>query len=219
MATKADLETALKAMLGASAKFWPSPKDNPKLDDYYEAYLWAETVQAARGAGWTVLFLNAGAASNEFKFRMGPGIFKSATPFTFARFKAGVIDKGELHIGIRVKGNSGVLHEFDVLGIDQHHATLSRQQGTHPHHSGTRLHVEAKFHKADLSLGVGRAIVGLKCDCPSIHPFLVSRAEGAKTIRTLIKHYGGTYVHNAFPTDTGIGYLRSCLQAAVVTWK
>lgn len=217
--TAADLENELKALLGASAKFWPQPADNPRTDDYYEAYLWAETVEAARLKGWTVEYHHAGPAGDRFKFRMGPGVFNSPAKFTFARFKWRTTNKGELHIGVRIQGRSGVLHEFDVVGIDQTAAMVARLKKLHPNHSATRFHVEAKFHKADLTLGVGRAIVGLKADCPSIRPMLVSRAQGADTIRALISAYGGVYVHNAFPTDTGIGILRNCLAAALTRWR
>lgn len=217
MTSVAELTTELRALLGASAKFWPGK--TPKLDDYYEAYLWAETVDAARRKGWIVRFVNTGTSNDEFRFRMGPGIFNSPIAYTYANFSVGVEHRGELHIGIRIQGDSGVLHEFDVVGIDHHQARIARLTDSHPHHGTTRLHIEAKFHKSDLTLGVGRAIVGLKSDCPSIHPFLVSRAEGSDTIRTLIKHYGGTYVHNGFPTDTGIGFLRNCLGAALIAWK
>lgn len=217
MTSITDLQNALTTLLGASAKFWPGGK--PKLDDYYEAYLWAETVEAARGKRWSVEFVNAGVSRDQFTFRMGPGVFNSSTPFSYAKFRIGLLAKGELHIGIRIRGISTVLHEFDVVGIDQHQANIARRDRTHPSHAATRLHIEAKFHKSDLSLGVGRGIVGLKADCPSIHPFLVSRAEGSDTMRTLIKHYGGTYVHNGFPTDTGISYLRHCLSAAIAKWR
>jgi hypothetical protein len=217
MPSLADLEKQLRSLLGASAKFYP--KGKPQLDDYYEAYLWAETIYVAKAKHWSVSYANAGMAGDEFTFRMGPGVLTSKVRYTYALLSDGVSRFGELHIGIRIRGGSGVLHEFDVVALDRQSAMLARAAGSEPWHGAARLHIEAKFHGYDLSLGVARGIVGLGIDCDTVHAFLVSRATGPNTLRQLIKHYGGTYVHNAFPTDTGVEYLRSCLAAALVRWK
>lgn len=218
MTKLADLENQLKALLGASAKFYPGAK--PQVNDYYEAYLWAEAVDVARSEHWHVDFVNAGAAKDEFTFRMGPGRLNSKKSYTYATLSHPSRGcRGELHLGIKIRGESGVLHEFDVVALSGSAATHARATKQDPGHAGTRLHIEAKFHKNDLSLGVGRGIVGLHADCPTIHPFLVSRAAGSPTLRDLIKHYGGTYVHNAFPTGTGVVYLHGCLKAALMQWK
>lgn len=216
--TQADLEKQLKKLLGASAKFYP--KKTAQVNDYYEAYLWAEMVGAARAAHWSVSFVNAGPTNDEFTFRLGPGKFTSKTKYTYATLVDPLrLRKGELHIGVRVEGLSGVLHEFDVVAFNDREITQVRQSGKQPDHDATRFHIEAKFHKADLSLGVARGIVGLQTDCPSVHGFLVSRGNGSSTIRQLLKHYRATYVHNAIPKETGVPYLRSCLASALATWK
>jgi hypothetical protein len=217
MTSLADLEKQLRTLLGASAQFYPGKA--AALNDFYEAYLWAETVNVARANAWTVSYANAGAAGDEFTFRCGPGLLTSKTKYTYAVLNDGRFRKGELHIGIRVAGCSGVLHEFDVVALNEREATLARTAGAQPDQAATRLHMEAKFHTADLSLGVARSIVGLQADCPAIHGFLVSRGKGSPTLRQLIKCYGGTYVHNAVPTGTGVAYLHTCLGAALATWK
>lgn len=213
MASLADLDRELRTMLGASAVFYPNGK--PQLDDYYEAYLWAETLDAA-ATNWTVAHVNVGSGT-DFTFRMGPGKLTSSAAYTYATLKRGP-RRGELHVGIRIKGRSGVLHEFDVVGLSRSAADRCRMQGVQPDERDTRLHIEAKFHAADLSLGTGRSIIGLGMDCPSIHPFLVSRRQGSDTMRQLIKTYGGTYVHNGFSGDTGHPYLRVCLKAFLKRW-
>ena len=217
MTSLADLETQLRALLGASAQFYPGKM--AALNDYYEAYLWAETVDVARANSWTVNYVNAGPAGNEFTFRRGPGLLTSKTKYTYATLSDGGNRKGELHVGVRVIGKSGVLHEFDVVALKEPDVTLARHGGYQPRQQATRLHIEAKFHTADLSLGVARSIVGLQADCPAVHGFLVSRGKGSSTLRQLIKHYGGTYVHNAVPSGTGVPYLRNCLGAALAMWK
>lgn len=207
------LKGELNAILGASAQFWPNK--SPKLDDYYEAYLWAETIDVARSEQWTVTFANVGPAGTQFDFRMGPGLLSAGT-YSYAIISKGS-KAGELHVGVRVIGDSTTLHEFDVLGLDQ--AYRDRGATGEPHHSDVRLHIEAKFHKSDISLGIGRALVGLGADCAEIEPFLVAKNAGSPTVRTLIKHHGGHFVENVFPGKSGVDpYFRTCIRAALRRW-
>lgn len=217
MVSLADLETHLKGLLGATAKFYPGGK--AQLDDYYEAYLWAETVAVAKAKSWTVDYVNAGPSNDVFTFRRGPGLLTSKANYTYAMLSDDAGRKGELHIGIRVRGDSGVLHEFDVVAFNGQATAAARVASEEPKHDATRLHIEAKFHRNDLSLGTARSIVGLRLDCPTVHAFLVSRGSGSPTLRQLIKHHNGTYVHNAIPNGTGVTYLHNCLGAALALWK
>ena len=157
MTTLTDLEKQLKSLLAASAKFYPGKK--AQVNDYYEAYLWAEMVSVARANLWTVSYVNAGSSHDEFNFRMGPGKLTSTTKYTFATLADSRGRKGELHVGVRVQGNSGVLHEFDVVAFNEYEVAIARLKGLQPDHGATRLHVEAKFHTSDLSLGVAAALL------------------------------------------------------------
>ncbi|EGD58009.1 hypothetical protein Y88_3339 [Novosphingobium nitrogenifigens DSM 19370] len=207
----------LTNLIGASSSFWPNSKA-PQLDDLYEAYLWAETVGIAKTEGWQVDFVNAGSQKNQFTFRKGPGLLTSPVAYTYATLTDGR-RSGELHIGIRIRGDSSTLHEFDVVALDAHGVAAARAGAKQPGHSTVRLHVEAKFHKGDLSLGVARGIVGLGADCPSIEPFLVSKALGSPSLRPLIKSHGGHYVDRMFPGDSGIPYFATCVKAALGRWR
>jgi hypothetical protein len=214
--TKA-LLNRLAALLGGSASFWPSAKA-PQLDDLYEVYLWAETIRIAKSEFWTVDFVNAGRLKDEFTFRKGPGLLTSTKPYTYALLSHGS-RSGELHVGIRVRGLSSTLHEYDVVALDSRPLSAIRGKPIQPDHWAVRLHIEAKFHTGDLALGIGRSMVGLKADCPSIEPFLVSKGEGSESIRPLIKHHNGHYVHNMFPARTGRPYFERCIEAALGRWR
>ncbi len=207
----------LTSLLGASSTFWPHSKA-PQLDDLYEVYLWAESIGIAKAAGWQVDFVNAGTRKNEFTFRKGPGLLTSSVPYTYATLTDGR-RSGELHIGIRIWGSSSTLHEFDVVALDAPGASAARATANQPDHWTVRLHVEAKFHKGDLSLGIARGIVGLGADCPSIEPFLVSKALGSPSLRPLIKAHGGHYVDRMFPGDSGTPYFATCVKAALGRWR
>lgn len=207
------LKNRLNAILGASTRFWPGKK--PKLDDYYEAYLWAETLIVADEQKWQIKYINAGPSNDQFTFRMGPGLITSSG-YTYAEISKGSRG-GELHIGVRVHGGSGTLHEFDVLGLDQSYR--ARSGAGQPMQSEVKFHIEAKFHSSDLSLGIGRAIVGLGADCPNIEPFLVAKNKASSTVRPLIKHFGGHFVEQVFPGESGIDpYFRNCVRAALRRW-
>ncbi|MBJ6988964.1 hypothetical protein [Devosia sp. MC521] len=207
------LKNQLSSVLGHSSQFWPGKK--PKLDDYYEAYLWAETIDVARVNLWSVKFINAGPSNDHFTFRMGPGLITNGT-YTYALISKGS-KAGELHIGVRVMGVSATLHEFDVLGLDQSYR--SRPAHAQPDFSDVRFHIEAKFHKSDLSLGIGRGIVGLGQDCPGIEPFLVAKNEASPAVRPLVKHHGGHVVEHVFPGGPGVSpYFRNCVTAALDRW-
>lgn len=206
------LEHELRSILGPASKFWPG--SNAKLDDYYEVYLWAETVKVAIAEGWATTLVNAGPRDDEFIFRKGPGLINSGN-YSYVKIEKGK-KAGELHVGVRIKGASSILHEFDILGIDQGY----RQSGAtgQPTYSDVKLHIEAKFHASDLTLGIARSIVGLGTDCPGVEPFLVSKNTASRSVRPLIKHYGGHFVDRVFPGETGGAYFQTCVKAALMKW-
>lgn len=215
MSSKTDLLNELHTLMGTSSQFWKGKTG--KADDFYEVYLWVLALEVARNKGWTVTYKNAGPSNNDFVFRRGPGLFTSATAYSYAELKKETRE-GELHIGIRVRGVSGVLHEFDLVGLDITELERLRLTKGQPDQTGVRLHIEAKLHNNDLSLGVGRELVGLGLDCPAIHPMLISKAEGSPNIRQLVKYYRGTYVNHVYPRDTGLPYIRFCLERAFEAW-
>lgn len=215
MSSKTDLLNELHTLMGTSTQFWKGTAG--KADDFYEVYLWAMALEVAQNEGWTVTYKNAGPSNNDFVFRRGPGYFTSTKTYSYAELKKGDRE-GELHIGIRVRGESGVLHEFDVVALDVAELNRLRVTKGQPDQIGVRLHIEAKLHKNDLSLGLGRELIGLGLDCPAIHPMLISKADGSPNIRPLVKHHHGTYVSHVYPKDTGLPYIRRCLKYALAAW-
>jgi hypothetical protein len=202
----------IQAALGAAVHLWTGKR--AALDDFYEAFVWAQIVRLARARSWHVQFINAGPANDEFEFRRGPGRMRSSKAYSYAEIHAptNVI---EVHVGVKVRGKSRVLHEFDVVAVEKTSADLCRINGWDPFYSEVRLHAECKYHKGDMNLGIARAILGLKMDCPTIHPMLLSRRDGPPTIRRLLQPYHATYVFNVFPSDTGMRFLDYCLDFAL----
>lgn len=167
--------------------------------DVYEGYVLAKLVEAARSDGWTCeLRDSTGALTTRAVFRLGPGRLPSGN-FSHVRLsKPGKPDL-EAHIGVKVRGKSPVAHEFDLLVLRRSAADLCRRTGSDPVRSDVVIHAEAKYYGGNLSLPIGRAVVGLAVDCDmaTIHPFvspsvLVTNQNGF-TVEQLIAHYGVTF--------------------------
>lgn len=212
MAEFDDLLGALKDVVGAAASV--NYADPAKLDDIYEGYLWSEVVRVAKAAGWTVAFENAGPGSDAFVFRKGPGRFNSPVAYSFAKLQRWGKTL-EVHIGVRVRGSSNVLHEFDVLVLRGEAADFARKLKTDPGHVGAAMHLEAKFFSGQVTLGEARALLGLSVDCGGLRAHLVSRGGGSPSVRQLLKPHGSTYVHDVMPGEEGPKFLETCIKAAL----
>lgn len=198
----------LRAILGASARFWPTT--SAKLDDYYEVFAWAETIAVATLEKWSVKIQNAPGAT--FTFRRGPGRICSGVPYTYAELTRGTFNY-ELHTGVRIAGVSAVAHEFDVVCLEASAANVARHRRTDPTCASVTLHIECKYHRNDLSLGTARALIGLGRDCMKIRPMLISKGKGPDSIRQLVKAHRCTYVHHVHPAGTGVTLLHNCIRA------
>ena len=92
----------------------------------------------------------------------------------------------EVHVGVRVAGKSGVLHECDIAVIERGEAESCRQNGTEPRSFHLKIAVEAKFYSANLGLDLARSFIGLTRDlAPSASPCFVANITSASVVRLL----------------------------------
>jgi hypothetical protein len=91
----------------------------------------------------------------------------------------------EAHIGVRIAGKSGVLHEFDVCVIRQSEAMTARQNQVHPRSARVLIGVECKFYTTSLTLVLARAFLGLGSDVSATNVVLVTNTESASVERLL----------------------------------
>jgi hypothetical protein len=141
------------------------------VDDLYEAYVMTAAVQAALAEQWTVQLedINEVLVSTAL-FRRSPGnIYFSAGGYAFTHFaltKPGV-PALEAHIGIKVTGKSDVEHECDVALLTKDAAKFCRRNRVHPRSSRLLFAAECKYYTGNITLGLGRAFIGLATEMSS----------------------------------------------------
>src|ERR1700761_6025793 len=106
--------------------------------DVYEGYAFALVIQAAVAAGGRIRYEDRFKNSvNDLVFSTSPGmLYSTAHPYTHAVNTFRGCPLLETHVGVRVQGKSGVLHECDVLVLPRAEADLSRSRDVAPR--GTR---------------------------------------------------------------------------------
>jgi hypothetical protein len=127
-----ELLSAVTAVLGAAV---PSTLSNPSAaSDLFELYVFTLVVRAAQEEGASVAYLDVnGAPAQAFIFRTSSGYIWSKThAYTHAVLTFQGREPLEAHIGVKVAGRSGVLHELDVSVIRQSEAYTARQNQVHP---------------------------------------------------------------------------------------
>ena len=158
--------------------------------DIYEAYILTMLLRAAQCEGWQWdLRDQAGNVTTRAVFRMGPGKIASGN-FTHVRLtKSGKYDL-EAHIGVKVTGQSTVSHEFDLLLITKTDANACRTGQVDPSYTEVVGHAEAKYYGGNLSLPIGRSMVGLSVDCQLRNKSVLVTNQNGRTVESLIRHYG-----------------------------
>lgn len=169
--------------------------------DIYEGYVLSLFLEAATNEGWTFdLHDNAGNPATHAVFRLGPGRLPSGN-FTHVHLSKPGKQSLEAHIGVKVVGTApkGVsrqtksghlLHEFDLLVLKSTTASACRAADADPQHAATVVHAEAKYYGGNLSLPVGRAVVGLAVECDLKDKSVLVTNQNGLTVQDLVQHYG-----------------------------
>jgi len=168
MSDRDDLLAEIESVLGPGGAAVISSSD---LDDLYEAYVMTAVIEAALAEQWTVQLEDiAEAPVSTALFRRSPGnIYPSpgGQAFThFALVKAGAPSL-EAHIGIKVTGKSDVEHECDVALLPKEAARFCRTNRVHPRSTRLLLAAECKYYVGSITLGLGRAFIGLATEVSS----------------------------------------------------
>lgn len=84
---------------------------------------------------------------NNLVFRTSPGMLYSVTqPYTHAVISFRDCPPLEAHVGVRVQGKSGILHECDVLILSVAKADLSRCNEVAPRGTRSLIAIECKYY-------------------------------------------------------------------------
>lgn len=217
--TISDLLLSIQTALGSSIS--PSLNSASDTSDIFEGYVFSLVIDAAKNEGATVEYRDVyGNSPFVFVFRTSPGyIFSRAQPYTHAVISFPQKSPLELHVGVRVVGKSGVLHECDVAVIEQSEAETCRRNQVPPRSSKVLVAVECKFYTTPLQLLLARAFMGLADDLSAKKVIFVSNSSSASVekLLTVRKH---SWEHNLVPTaDNEVSRLRHEFQAAFKAYK
>lgn len=169
--------------------------------DIFEAYVFSLILEAAQTEGATITYRDVrGNTPRDFIFRTSPGyIFSTAQNYTHAIILFPNMAPLEVHVGVRVVGKSGVLHECDVAVIEQIEAETCRQRQVPPRSSKVRIAVECKFYSTPLQLHLARAFIGLTTDLSVIKPIFVSNSS-SDSLEKLLTGRDRDWEHNLVPS-------------------
>jgi hypothetical protein len=189
----ASADDILNELQGALGLLVSSPNFNiSEPNDLYEAYVWNLVLQAAsdEDAAITIQDRNGNLAS-ELVFRRSPGKISAVTSplYTHALIEFKNTPPLEAHVGVRVQGRSGVLHECDVLVLTQEEAEICREEDRHPKNTQVVLAVECKYYiGSNPKLELARGFLGLTQEIRARDCHFVINT-GAEAIRKLLGHY------------------------------
>lgn len=162
-------------------------------NDAFEGYTFALVVRAARAAGATVTFEdNEGSTTTSLIFRTSPGdIFSPKRKYTHALIELPGCPALEAHVGVKVSGQSKVLHECDVAVIDRHEARICRASRVHPRARKVLIAIECKFHASTLQLGLARGYLGLAEELTKRNRLLVTNTTSEAAAKMITYHQAG----------------------------
>jgi len=190
----------------------------------FEGYIFSLILRAAinEGAGAPIDYVDVRNNFNPpiFVFRTSPGYIASQRKaYTYAIINFPNKPILEAHIGIRVEGNSGVLHECDVAVLTQEEAERCRRESApeSPGRAGTWvspkvsqvvLAVECKFYtRANLGLNLARSFVGLDSDISSRCDTYFVTNTSSQSVELFLAEKGKNWFRDVVPTalnDTGL---------------
>ena len=209
-----DLLDGVVSALGGSIR--PSLTSVGAASDLFEAYAFAILVQAAKKEGAQVTFRDPNNRhAREFVFRTSPGyIWSNTHPYTYACIVFPDCEPLEAHLGVRVSGKSGVLHEFDVCVLRRSEAVTARQDHVHPRQSKVIVGVECKFYATHLNLGLARSFIGLGSDVTAKRMYFVTNTSSL-SVEKLLTARSQNWANQIYPGSTNeIDKLRSGFQTA-----
>lgn len=219
MTVATDLLNQIQATFGSAIS--PSLTTFSDTSDIFEGYVFSLVIEAARTEGGVISFRDVnGNYPSVFIFRTSPGyIFSRNQPYTHAVISFVNKPPLEAHIGVRVLGISGVLHECDVAVIQQIEAETCRQKQVAPRSSKLLIAVECKFYSTPLQLYLARAFIGLTTDLSAKKPVFVTNSY-SDSVEKLLSGHRIDWEHKLAPNaGVKIARLRNLFQGAFQHYK
>lgn len=213
--------TQITSILGPAIS--ASPIAASADSDIFEAYVLTLVVRAAKEEGATITFVDRkGAVATELRLRTSPGyIYSSAKNYTHIVIEFASRPALEAHVGVKVAGKSGVLHELDVAILDRAEAENCRRNSVSPRSSRILIGAECKFYASALQLGLARGFVGLVSDISAKSPFFVTNTSSTSVERLLSHRVRHGWEKDISPTckNTEVDRLVHAFRSAFKNFK
>lgn len=158
--------------------------------DAFEAYVWTLLVDACKriDASVKLRVVTRGGASKLY-FRTAPGAIYS-NPNDYSRADIALPNGAEFeaHVGIKVQGASGAVHECDVCLVDKDEADYCRSERTHPRHTKVPVAIECKYYSSAVGVDKGRSFLGLAKELSPRNRYFVCITFSPVVERLLKRH-------------------------------
>ncbi|MGH8046544.1 MAG: hypothetical protein ACREKL_04800 [Chthoniobacterales bacterium] len=164
MATLADLENAIDALLDHPLGPGSYQLVQRVEDKAYEAYVFGLCLRAVRDLGVIPVLHGITGPPHPFVFRGAPGqIYSTYRNYGYASF---VLNnkRFEIHAGVEFVGTSGMTHELDICIMRAEDAARCRANPDNPSAASVVGAWECKFYDGGLGKHLARAFVGLVDD-------------------------------------------------------
>jgi hypothetical protein len=209
-----DLITALTSTVGDRTVSYNSAS---AAWDVYEGYAFGLVIRAAVAAGGHVRYEDRfGNAVSNLVFRTSPGmLYSAAQPYTHAVIHFRGCPPLEVHVGVRVQGKLGVLHECDVLVLPVAEAQLSRDKEVAPRGRQSLIAIECKYYAGHLSLQLARGFHGLHADLGVKNPYFIANLKAPRVQRYLTslgRNWEGGVIPHSQDATFFVGQLREAFK-------
>jgi len=191
--------SAIQSIVGPLVNI--STVSSSAANDVFEAYVLSLIVRAACEEGAIVSYVDRdGIAATSLTFRTSPGqIYSTAKNYSHVMIEFPNLPVLEAHIGIKIAGKSGVLHEADIAVLDRAEAENCRRNSVSPRSSKVIVAVECKYYTSALQLHLARSFIGLISDLSSKDPFFVTNTS-ANSVEKLLSHRVKHWEKNITPS-------------------
>jgi hypothetical protein len=195
-----DLIAAIEGVVSSAASVGYA--EQSATNDIYENYVWSLCLQAAveHDAGVSYETVHEKPATR-LVFRTSPGAIYGIThEYTHAVLEFAGCPPLEAHVGVRVTGKSGVLHQCDLAVIDRDETQLCRAEQVHPRASKVLIAAECKFYTSAIQLYLGRGFLGLTNDINRKERYFVTNGCSA-SVTKLIAHHQSEWECGVLPNS------------------
>lgn len=212
--TADELIDAVEDVLGALSPMYSS---SAAESDLYEASLLTVAASACASAGGNNTLDGAGTTAGQLRFRKSPGqIWVDDYTRVTSTFHDG--RALEIHLGVRLTGKSGVLHEADVVVLDSMEALRCRAAAVPPRHSKAIAIIEAKHYEASPGLGIGRSFLGLGLELEHAKTHLAFPEPGSAELKKLIAKRTSQLHDQVWPGSPSGTTLSEHIRQAALNW-